>query len=190
MCGRTGRDLEVCVEVCPQPPKRVVIAQRGNVRSPQNDMSPHSNFIVPPGNLVYTYPADQCPFVRLHTAVKQRGSWRLNVGHLPIQRDSLVEDIQGRRLTLHIWSYIPIMDFPPMDWGALFTLDHATFEPPLADPPGTPVIGEANSLAAFPKTQHKDGMQPSEANTIARLGVCSSCRKYGRVPIHRTEFYC
>ena len=79
------------------------------------------------------------------------------------------------------------MDFPPMDWGALFALDPAVFEPPLAGPPRTPVTGDGNSLDSFSKTHYADGMQPSDASTIARLGVCSSCRTYGLAPIHKTE---
>jgi hypothetical protein len=73
------------------------------------------------------------------------------------------------------------MDFPPMDWGALFAFNPAVLDPHLADPTGTSATSDANGPEGLRGAQLPHGTQQSDVDNISKLGVCSSCRKYGPV---------
>lgn len=71
------------------------------------------------------------------------------------------------------------MDFPPLDWGALFALDSTTFEPHLVDPPTTTRDEEGGGISETGRS--------NELGAVSKLGVCSSCRKYDPISVHRAE---
>jgi hypothetical protein len=85
-------------------------------------------------------------------------------------------------------SYLLLMDFPPMDWGAFFPFNPAALQPRPVDPTGTPLTGYASGLEGFPGGQHTSGMQLSDADAISKIGVCSNCRKYGLFLITRLVY--
>ena len=73
------------------------------------------------------------------------------------------------------------MDFPPMDWGAFFAFNPAILEPPLSDNTRGAATGDGNGLGGSSGMPPLSGLQLRDAETTSKLGVCSSCRKYGPV---------
>lgn len=68
-----------------------------------------------------------------------------------------------------------------MDWGAFFAFNPAILEPPLSDNTRGAATGDGNGLGGSSGMPPLSGLQLRDAETTSKLGVCSSCRKYGPV---------
>jgi hypothetical protein len=69
------------------------------------------------------------------------------------------------------------MDFPLMDLRAVFAFDPAVIDPILADPTLTTTAGDGSGPDERLPAPHQNAPQPSDADTMSKLGVCSSCRR-------------
>ena len=92
------------------------------------------------GNLIYIPRGSIHMVERPHSFdAEAQSSWRHNAEYKP--QKQMTPSRQGSTLILRLCPRSPQMDFPPMDWGALFAFNPAVLDPHLADPTGTSATG-------------------------------------------------
>jgi hypothetical protein len=65
-----------------------------------------------------------------------------------------------------------------MDLGSMFAYNSVIVDPLFVDSTPCSATSDDSVIEGLSEAPHQIGLYPTDADTMSKLGVCSSCRKY------------